>query len=719
MPAPDEAAAPGAGTSRAGHRLALRSSTIPGFPWIAAGLAYLAYTLYILWPVPTAPGRWLVGGPGDATGQIALTYYRESLGAWPLSDQVTHLENFPFGLPLPGAVAISQLAVEGPLQLLSLMTGGNEILAYNAMMMLALVASPLAAFALVRFVVGGFAAPLLAGFAYGFSPWHIIRAGGHLALTHIEWLPLIVLGLLWILEGGGRRAWVLTGVALAMNAYTNAYFTLMAGVIVAAFVVTDLIVTRRTGTGMAGFGRRLAVLAGVLAVIYLPQGLWMATKRASVDDSLGGTRSATDLHGYGARWYDWLLPQMDHPLMGAGYPAFRERHFHLSNATESTLYLGAVVILLAVVGLSAVWGRALTRRHARAAVFAVVLMLFGVITALPDRVLGGRIPTPSVFIFPLFPYWRVYSRLYVVVALGLVILAGIGIAVLLARRRPAVSAALAVLLGLALAVDFSTGTARWDSTPPPVYDVLRAKGPGARVEYPITTPYTFDHYRYIAFTEASGRPLMNGGKLYTWQGGLDGRMRDPSRRWVAPMLAWLGVRWVVVHDDEYRNGGTEPPPRVRGARQVYRDPSSSLWRVRAAPPQVAVIPADNWGDAEPRPGGWSQWLGSHEGSLLVVNRRARPARVTVTMSLGSFAEPRPFAFHADGRTLWTGTIATTPTPVSFAYTAPPGESRISLTSPMPATSIGQTLHIPDPRSVSVQVGGITVHGDGVPAFTLG
>ena len=36
---------------------------------------------------------------------------------------------------------------------------------------------------------------------------------------------------------------------------TNAYFTLMAGVIVAAFVVTDLIVTRRTGTGIAIFHR--------------------------------------------------------------------------------------------------------------------------------------------------------------------------------------------------------------------------------------------------------------------------------------------------------------------------------------------------------------------------------------------------------------------------------------------------------------------------------
>lgn len=694
---------------------------VPGAAWVVSGLAYLAYTLYVFWPVPTAPGRWLIGGPGDATGELALTYYRDAAGAWPLSDQLTRLENYPFGLPLPGAVSIGQLAVEGPLQLISLATGGNEVLAYNVMMMLAMVATPMAAFALVRFVVGGSWAPLLAGFAYGFAPWHIIRAGGHLALSHIEWLPLIALGLLWLLEGGGGRAWALTAVAVAMNAYTNSYFTLMAGAMLVAFVCADAFIGWRTRAGLGPVVRRVGGLTAILTVTYLPQVLWLATKRGAVDDSLAGTRGASDLQVYGARWYDWLLPQWDHPLMGSGYPAFRDRHLHLSNHTESTLYVGVVVLVLVAAGVAVVWGDRLVTRRSRAAVFAGAMVVVGVVTALPGRVslLGVGIPTPPEWIHALFPYWRVYSRLYVVVALGLAVLAGIGIAALLARRRPAVSAALGVLIAAALASDFSTTSTRWDSRPPPVYGVLRGQSPGARVEYPIVSAYDPAHFRYIAYTEAAGRPLMNGGKPASWQGGLDGRLQDPSRPWVLPLLARLGVRWVVVHDDAYRAQGAAPPPLPAGAREVYRDGASALWRVRAAAPSVVVVPADNWMDAEPRPGGWSQWLGSRDGAMLVMNDLGRPARTTVTTTLGSFARPRRFAFRAGGRTIWRGIVPTSPTRVSFAFVAPPGTSRIAMQSPTAPTRIGDVTSTPDPRTVTIQIGAVTVRTPGQPAFTLG
>lgn len=697
-----------------------------GLAWCAALLSYLAFTAYVAWPVVKAPARVMYGAVGDATGQVALIRYREALGVGPLSNARTMLENYPVGLTLPGSNTLPQILVEGPMQAIARITGGEEVLAYNIMMLVALVATPLAMFALTRFVVGGFWVPLLAGIAYGYAPWHMIRANGHASLTHIWALPLVVLGLIWVRRSGGWRPWLFTTVAIALAAYSNSYFTLAIGAIGAAFVVADVTASLWTRAGLRGPLARTGLLLVATLVVYTPQALWLRAHRDAIDNQLGGTRGPEDLYTYGARWWEWWVPHFDHMAFADVSFPFLLPRLHNSNFTEATLYLGLSVLSMTAVGAVVAW-KARRRRGAPrfAALFAVSLMLCAALLAAPRTIspLGIELVMPSGVVHALFPYWRVYARLVMVVGIGAVLLAAIGLTWLRNRRRtPYARGAIAAVGAVLLFVDLSTGRAIYDTTSPPIYAALAAQGPGGRVEYPLTETYSMEHYGYILRTEDARHPLVNGAKPGTWESGLQIRLRDLNRPWVAPTLAWMGVPWVIVHGDT--TGAAAPvPPVPAQMEEVARTPNARLLRVTAPAPQVLTVPGDGWGTPEQQPNGnWEQWLMGEQpvGQLRVQNSTGRTQPTTITTRLASFAVPRDVEVAtSDGRVLVRARVQFAKRAVTFRYDAPPGDSQLIVRSPAPGTRVSDILHNTDPRVVSLRIGTISTRTPDQPPYVLG
>ena len=126
---------------------------------------------------------------------------------------------------------------------------------------------------------------------------------------------------------------------------------LIGGVLLLTCMVLALVYAWRTGM----FARQLKVqvVIGVAVLVYVG-GLAMLT--------LGGggelrTHSTTELYHFGARVHDYFVPFAWSKLFGPVTCALPGRHLHGSNFAESGLYLGLVLMQLAVIALAAAFAR--------------------------------------------------------------------------------------------------------------------------------------------------------------------------------------------------------------------------------------------------------------------------------------------------------------------------------------------------------------------------
>lgn len=706
------------------HAQSLRAWLVRAAPWLLALAVYIVAAIIVTWPVASDPTGTVYGAPGDATGNITLIRYRNDLGVGPLSNALTTEENAPFGITLPGATSLPQVAIEGPMQAVAWVTG-SAVFAFNLAVLTGVVLSAFACFLLCWHITGNPWAAGVAGVGYGFNPWILERAAGHVHFTHLWSLCLVVLGLILIREGRGRWSWALFAAALVVGLYTNTYFALFIGVILVAFIAADVgaALIRRAAGGVRASVVRAGIVVGAYLLALVPQAIVSVTERSKIDTLLEGTRSATDSYTYGARWWEWIVPSESHPVFKDWTAPYRLARLHFSNPGETNIYLGVSVLVLAAIGVVvAVLSRRRPDGAGWVALFAGALVVAGFITSLPSHVtlLGRDIPMPSAALYHIVEPWRVYARLFAVVAIGVAMLAAFGIAWAMSRlpRRtwPVVAAALGALVAFDLAADHGHFSARNN----PVYDLLAAQGDGApRAEYPIVPPTVGRHLGYIFFTEGSKHPLMNGGRAGTVEASLQaGLLQDPSRGNVAPALAALGVRWAIIHGDAY--GGQPPPTPGAGFRLVGRWSTDSLYRVVAAPAPALAAPSAGFDVPEPAADGHStQWMMGRRGTLTILNPGTRPVDLRLAFTVGSFARPRTFTIRNGGRVLVRRRTDGAGVRVTIPLRAAPGATTLHVTTPTPADSIAKVLGIPDPRSVTLQFSEIEVSRNRVPAAARG
>jgi hypothetical protein len=693
-----------------------------GAPWLIALAVYAAVAVITTWPIGGDLTGTVFGAPGDITGNITLLRYRNELGVGPLSNAVTPQEAAPFGLSLPGAISLPQIVIEGPAQLVGAITG-SEVLAVNLVIISGLTLTAFTCFVLCMWITGNPWASGVAGLGYGFNPWILERAHGHIHFTHLWALPLIVLALMWIRRDGGRRAWALFVLATVAACYTNTYISLFAAVIIGGFIVADLAagaVRRSTARVRAAFARGSFALA-VLVAVMIPQMVVSVTQASTIDSLLVGTRSPQDLYTYGSRWWEWITPSYRNPLYDQWTAPFLAARQHGSNFGETTIYLGGITILLALAGIALTVHRRRAGRPAWPGAVGISLVACGVLVSLPKTIspLGFDIPMPAAVLSQVVEPWRVYARLFAVVALGAAILAAIGLTWALGRlpRRGAPLAAVA--LGVLVLVDLNITSTSFSAEPTPVYRALGAQpGDDPRVEYPLTPPVQAPHLAYIFYTEAAGRPLVNGGRSGTPSGSFSGRLADPTAPETAPALAGLGARWAVLHSHIY--GG--PPPRLgAGYRLVGDFAGSLLYEITAGAPALMAVPGGGFGAAEPAGDArYDQWMAGSRGTIAIVNTTAEARPATLRFTATSFVTPRDMRISLDDDVIETTRVASQPTRMRVDVPAvPPGLTELDVTVSPGAYAIAPILGNSDPRSVSVKLSGITVTSPGQPPFRVG
>jgi hypothetical protein len=290
--------------------------------------------------------------------------------------------------------------------------GVHPIVTYNLVMLFGFAGSGVAMFLLVRRLTGSRAAALVAAVAFAFLPFRFDHYP-QVQLQQSIWMPLALWGLHRTLASGRIGDGVLTGVAVAAQAWSCLYYAIffapylaiVGGVLVAA----SLPRVKRDPTGV---GRTaVALAAGALVAILLSAPLIPAY---SASRAVVGERVVAEIGG--ASLDDYLAAPPSNRIYGGTTARF--------GGAERYLFPGFLVLLLALVGLWPPWSAA------RLAYAIGLLLAF-------DLSRGSAGLTHGILfdVFPPFRAVRAVSRMGLLTAMTLTVLAGMGMATILRLLR--------------------------------------------------------------------------------------------------------------------------------------------------------------------------------------------------------------------------------------------------------------------------------------------
>ena len=258
--------------------------------------------------------------------------------------------NYPFGVNLVTNTSAPFLGVLGmPVTLLF-----GSIATFNMLSTLALAGSATAGYAFARRWTTWRPAAWVAGLLYGFSPYVMGHAAGHLNLTFVVVPPLILLGVHEVVvrqQWGPRRAGVVLALLATAQFFVSSEILASTVVIGTVGVVATAIVGRRS---VADHWRRAVegtLWAGGVAGVLLAYPVWFAVKGPG---SISGPIQ--------------LVPQVYRAdLLGLIYPGAyvwlapsgltRTSSVFANSPVENGSYLGITLVCAVVVSVVVLWRR--------------------------------------------------------------------------------------------------------------------------------------------------------------------------------------------------------------------------------------------------------------------------------------------------------------------------------------------------------------------------
>lgn len=488
---------------------------------------------------------------------------------------------------------------------------------YNLAVLVTLVLSGVAMYALARRFGAAPVAAFLAGAIYAFAPMHLARIG-HIGLLSYQWFPLILLLLDRIIERPRPRDAALLAGCLVMQAISSQYYAFYLAIIVPLFLAV-MLVRRPEARRWRVWGHLVAAGAVALAIV-LP--VFLAYRGVQIRYGVERTYGQTTY--YSAALSNFLTADGRNLLWGSLTAPLRQFGTY---TFERNMFPGLAALALAGAGLWVARRSAWAQFFAALAIVGTVLALGPELRLTPETksLLLRRLPYDLLYWrLPGMDSMRVPARFGALTLLGIAGLAGFGATAALRRaarlrlpqplRRPYAAIGASALLLLAVGVEslnrplpivpLESGDAI-----PAEYRWLATQPDARVVELPLAVP---DHaseqqaaVRAQYFSLVSGQRLVNGNANVIPKGykALVLEMkRFPTERSVT-ILQGLGVTHVVVRFDQYPEAERDAlarrlaaetdgvtPAATFGAVTIYRiAPSARLGELRAAIPPGASI----------------------------------------------------------------------------------------------------------------------------------
>jgi hypothetical protein len=659
--------------------------------------AYLALAVDLTWPMPRDPGDIFYGGIGDPIGSLATMREHAENFRPPYLPGTLNDFNAPEGLSVPWVRSLASLPSVTVIFVLSI--SFSEVVAYNIYVLLAYPLSGLAGFLLARKLTKNSWVAVIAGFAFAFYPYAIIKGQGHYDYVHGWPIVLAVWRMLELMEKPTRSNGFWAGLAVLFAMAWTPYYILLVGVAYLALVLVAL--------GFAAHDRDLhahvraqAVAAGMVSVFLV--GFLGLSRLADAGQGLR-THGIDALNVYSARVYEYFVPHGANVFVGDRTAPWIADHLHGSNYSESTLYLGLSVLLLALVGLVAAVRGAFGPQLRRVAVALAVLAFAAVFFSAPPegRILGATVPFPSHFVTEVTSTWRVYARFVIVAMLAVSMLAALGAWVLVRSRPPWLRAVGLAAIATIVVLDLAPrGQGTNPLVGPSIARTLARLPDGIVVQYPLV-PAVESLYEDIFNQQYYDKPLINGYQADSSEEARALALADPSNPRTGPGLASLGVKYALVFNN---TASAKLPPFSSDFKLVAQDASGRVYKLDPSGSGIATaaVAGEGFNRAESDTSGSYNWLLRSRGTIDLTAACQRCSG-TLHMRLTSFARPRTVLIRdARGRTLARRRVTDT-TAVRIPLTVARSAAITVLASPGPqpvaATLPGST----DPRSVSIAV----------------
>lgn len=520
-------------------------------PWLVAVL-YSLVTIWMLWPLPLRAGSALENR-GDPLFEVwVMRAVQHRLVHDPLDLYQANIFH-PFDNTLAWSEeAISTALLAWPIYLLT----GNDILAYNLMLIFSFWLLAFAIYLLARELGAAPGAAVVAGIVAAFAP---ARYGqlSHLHMLVFGSLPLAFWALTVYARGGRGHHLALASVALTVLLLGSLHWAVFGTIALTLYLLFLLLRERRA----RHWGRRQIALSAVALVV--PYLLLFPTllPHLAVSQEYDFVRSREEITALSAEPRDYLSVWFTNTfwtrwLTGSGEPA-------------QPLFPGAVALVGA--GLAVLWRRRWPVWFAATLTATATIVAFGFAV----RVGSWSIPLPYTIIYDLvspIQSIRVVGRYALLLTIGLPLLAAFGYTASWQRLRARGATA---ALGLALTAVLSVGAmvelrSTPNTIPAPnnaqemaVYDWLAEQSPGVVMEYPSNSLFygSRDPVRlvwvieYMYGSTRHWNPIVAGFSGF-WPDAhiqLLAQFGDPNHEPSAVtastvgLLQELDVRWVIFH----------------------------------------------------------------------------------------------------------------------------------------------------------------------------
>ena len=665
-------------------------------------LGVTVFVCVLFRPLVLHLGSTVVGPGSDAVGGMWDFWRMQHEGGFHVFGVTHHtLTGAPFGWSEGNGLYLQALLVYYPAYLVTKIVG--EVAAYNLVLLSGYVLSGAAMYLLTRYLGCRRLVSAWAAMVYIVFPWHLVRTP-HASLVHLELLPLLIVALVAASRSPTLPRFGFVGLVTLGCWLTAGYIGAMAFVAVIAFTVAaGLTMPWRRGARVAA-GSIGSALVASLFVAFL-------SVLSGVGRGAGLHRVAGDLHTYGVRGIELIVPAAQSLVFGQWLRPFLATRIHGSDVTETSNYLGLLTIVLAVAWLVVARRRrsalGTNLRTATAGTLAVAVAALLLALPSPVHLFGVAVTMPSKLVWDVVPAIRVPSRWVALAMTGLVPLAALGLqwtAERLVRRSGRESAAVVVVVAamvfsfLELAID--PASPRFRTSVPPEYAAVRSTPPGIVAEYPLGQDPD-----QLFWQRVHGRSMLGGVPAGTPGQADEARLSlgDPAVPGVGEQLALLGVTALVVHPDAFGKGAPSVAGRSFGPAYalVAREPDgTSVWRVVANPAPALVSLSGGFSDptTPATPGGTVGYAFTSPAGVGTIGLTARaPEVVRLSLVATPPAGKQQVLRLADDKTQVEYPLDGRSS-VSVTVAVPRGQSYVLVKTDPAATSAQDAIVLAAPRA---------------------
>jgi hypothetical protein len=499
-----------------------------------AAVFYAALTAVLAYPLSIHPGSVTLGDDVDV-----------HLYAWTLAWDAHAFVTNPWAIfdanifyPYDNTLAYSEnligsAFIAAPVFWLT----GNAVLAMNIVALLSVVLCGLGVYVLTRRLGLSVGAALVAGLIFAFSPARFFRFA-QLHLTPLQWIPFTLAALHAYFEGGKPRH-----LRLAIALFTLQALSSLHGAVFLFIAIVVFLIHRSLFSPPLALTKRMRD-AGIAGVLLFAPTLLMVPPYLRAQREMGLVRTLEN-------WVPARESFLASPSHLHGWLMSRLTDTPINERASAFLFPGYLPLVLTVIAVVAV--RHGQKRH---------VILYGAI-ALVAFVFCAPPPLnvwPYVYWWPVLNFIRVPSRFFLLVMVGVAVLAAIGFDRVARRLEPykravAAAVACALLIGEFAAVPlpavpFTIAAApadRWLASQAPPFAIAEVPADISERYQTVYMLHAMTHWQKTIHGYSGLRPALHE-RLYR-------ELRHFPDESSIKSLHDIGVKYVVVHADMYQPDG--------------------------------------------------------------------------------------------------------------------------------------------------------------------